>query len=164
MSATAQLIATKGDDVTNKRNIPPDGTAGAPHKRIRQAIASGGDEANPEFLFSTTNTTLLLAIESGAIDAAHLASAELASRGMDASGTWCGFPKAREIHLGDQRADAPTDDATAEQTVAEIARRILHLDTIETRNSDALDFHELAVWQIKEALAAAFAAGQAAAR
>jgi hypothetical protein len=47
----------------------------------------------------------------------------------------------------------------------EIARRILKLETLETRNSDALDFHELAVWTIQEALDAAYEAGrQSAAR
>ncbi|MBK8015230.1 MAG: hypothetical protein IPK20_00085 [Betaproteobacteria bacterium] len=53
-------------------------------------------------------------------------------------------------------------DTAAEQAIAEIARRILHLDTLETRNSDALDFHELAVWSIREALVAAYNAGRTA--
>ncbi len=35
----------------------------------------------------------------------------------------------------------------------------LGLETLETRNSDSLDFHELAVWQIKDLLRAAFIAG-----
>jgi len=45
-----------------------------------------------------------------------------------------------------------------------IARRVLNLDTLETRKSDSLDFHELSVWQIKEALEAAFKAGYDAGR
>ena len=40
-----------------------------------------------------------------------------------------------------------------------IAADILGLETLETRKRDCLDFHELSVWQIKEALAAAFEAG-----
>jgi len=40
-----------------------------------------------------------------------------------------------------------------------IAARILKVSTLETQNSDALDFHELAVWRIKEALEAAYRAG-----
>lgn len=147
-----------------KPTIPPDGTPNDAHDRLRQALATGGDDTNPEFLFSTTHTTLLLAIEAGVADPVKLARAELANRGLDASGAWCGFPKAREIHLGERRDAAAAADATTEQVVAEIARRILHIDTLDTRNSDALDFHTVSVWQVKEALAAAFAAGQAAAR
>lgn len=43
----------------------------------------------------------------------------------------------------------------------QIAREHLGLDTLDTRNADGLDFHEHAVWCIKDALAAAFAAGLA---
>lgn len=48
------------------------------------------------------------------------------------------------------------------QTVAEIAARILGVETLATQNSDALDFHELAVWNIQRALEAAYEAGRAA--
>ena len=37
-------------------------------------------------------------------------------------------------------------------------------ETLETRNSDGLDFHDVAVWAIRDALEAAYAAGQAAAK
>ena len=47
-----------------------------------------------------------------------------------------------------------------EQQISQIAQKHLFLDTLETQNSDSLDFHDLAVWQIKEALEAAFRAGQ----
>jgi hypothetical protein len=40
-----------------------------------------------------------------------------------------------------------------------IAEKNLGIVTLETRNSDWLDFHDLAVWQIKEALKDAFIAG-----
>lgn len=40
-----------------------------------------------------------------------------------------------------------------------IARDVLGLDTLETRKSDRLDFHDLAVWKIREALADAYLAG-----
>ena len=49
---------------------------------------------------------------------------------------------------------------TRDETLANIAATILNLETLKTRNSDRLDFNELAVWQIKKALEAAFAAGQ----
>lgn len=47
-----------------------------------------------------------------------------------------------------------------EATLTEIARETLNVDTLETRGSDSLDFHDCAVWQIKEALEAAYAAGK----
>ena len=47
-----------------------------------------------------------------------------------------------------------------DETLTEIATKILDLKTLDTRNSDRLDFHELSVWQIKKALEAAFTAGQ----
>ena len=40
-----------------------------------------------------------------------------------------------------------------------IAQKNLNIDTLETQNSDALDFHNVAVWQIEEALKDAFIAG-----
>ena len=45
-------------------------------------------------------------------------------------------------------------------TLDHIAQTILGLETLDTRNSDRLDFHELAVWNIKAALQAAYEAGQ----
>lgn len=49
-------------------------------------------------------------------------------------------------------------------TIARIAREHLSIDTLETRNSDSLDFHDVAVWSIKAALEAAYEAGQAASK
>lgn len=45
-------------------------------------------------------------------------------------------------------------------TLDQIARDVLHVETLETRKSDRLDFHEVAVWQIRNALEAAYRAGQ----
>lgn len=42
-----------------------------------------------------------------------------------------------------------------------IAAQSLGLPTLETRHADALDFHDLAVWQIRAALERAFEAGRA---
>ncbi|HAI12369.1 MAG TPA: hypothetical protein DCM28_11740 [Phycisphaerales bacterium] len=50
--------------------------------------------------------------------------------------------------------------AYQDATINEIAQRILGIDTLETRKSDSLDFHEVAIWNIKEALEAAFEAGR----
>jgi hypothetical protein len=50
--------------------------------------------------------------------------------------------------------------AYKDATINEIAHRILRIDTLQTRKSDSLDFHEVAVWTLKEALEAAFEAGR----
>ena len=47
-------------------------------------------------------------------------------------------------------------------TLQEIASRILDIETLETRRSDDLDLHEVAVWSVKQALEAAYEAGRAA--
>lgn len=46
-----------------------------------------------------------------------------------------------------------------DQLLTEIAKKHLNLETLETRNSDSLDFHEVAVWAIKDALQEAYEAG-----
>ena len=46
---------------------------------------------------------------------------------------------------------------------AKIAKEILDIETLETRNSDRLDFHEVSVWEIRDVLKAAFEAGRKAA-
>ena len=44
-------------------------------------------------------------------------------------------------------------------TLTQIAKKHLDIDTLETRKSDPLDFHEVAVWCLRDALEAAFKAG-----
>ena len=58
-------------------------------------------------------------------------------------------------------AFAASDRAEA---VARIAKEILGLETLDTRNSDSLDFSEQAVWTLKAALETAYAAGLASAK
>ncbi len=48
--------------------------------------------------------------------------------------------------------------------MAGIAEKHLFIETLETRNWDQHDFHEVSVWGVKAALEAAYAAGLAAAR
>ena len=45
----------------------------------------------------------------------------------------------------------------------DIAQRQFHLETLETRNRDRLDFHDVAVWALRAALEEAFEAGRRAA-
>ena len=42
----------------------------------------------------------------------------------------------------------------------EIAKEVLKVPTLRTRKSDGLDFHEVSVWGLKRALAAAYEAGR----
>ena len=44
--------------------------------------------------------------------------------------------------------------------LTQIAQQHLKIETLETRHSDSLDFHDVAIWQIEEALEAAFEAGR----
>ena len=68
---------------------------------------------------------------------------------------------------------SPGDDAMTAQTapakapsdalLLEIATKHFHtIETLETRNSDRLDFHDVAVWAIRAALEAAYEAGRVA--
>lgn len=76
----------------------------------------------------------------------------------------CGWSRAI-TKPGRRRALAPASrQASADVRLAEIARTTLGLETLETRRSDGLDFHDLAVWQIKQALQAAYEAGRASAK
>ena len=41
-----------------------------------------------------------------------------------------------------------------------IARRVLQIPTLESRKSDGLDFHDVAVWELLKALRLAYRAGE----
>lgn len=55
-----------------------------------------------------------------------------------------------------------TTNTTRRDAVARIARKTLRLETLEERKMDSLDFHELGVHSIREALEEAYDAGHAA--
>ena len=46
-----------------------------------------------------------------------------------------------------------------EKIISEIAKSVLQIETLKVGNSDSIDFHELAVWEIEEALSKAFDEG-----
>lgn len=56
----------------------------------------------------------------------------------------------------------PTTNPTARRDalLLQIAERHLFLETLDTRNTDSLDFHEHAIWAVRSALEAAFEAGR----
>ena len=49
-----------------------------------------------------------------------------------------------------------------DQLLAQIALDHLFIETLQTRNSDRLDFHDVSVWAVQSALVAAYQAGLAA--
>ena len=53
--------------------------------------------------------------------------------------------------------------AARDALILEIAQRRFFVETLETRNRDRLDFHDVAVWAIRAALEEAFEAGRHAA-
>ena len=46
------------------------------------------------------------------------------------------------------------------EKISEIAKKCLYISTLETRKSDSLDFYDVPVWGIKEALFRAFHLGR----
>lgn len=46
-----------------------------------------------------------------------------------------------------------------DQLLTDIAKKHLNIETLETRKSDSLDFHDVAVWCLKDALQEAYDAG-----
>lgn len=55
---------------------------------------------------------------------------------------------------------SPKSAAALELLLLQIAQEHLLIETLETRRSDRLDFHDVAVWGVKSALLAAFEAGR----
>lgn len=55
-------------------------------------------------------------------------------------------------------------NAQRDALILEIAQRQFRLETLETRNWDRLDFHDVAVWAIRAALEEASEAGRRAGR
>lgn len=59
---------------------------------------------------------------------------------------------------------AKQTDKILDQQLHQIALNHLFIETLETRHSDRLDFHEVSVWAVKSALMAAYQAGLQAAK
>ena len=55
-----------------------------------------------------------------------------------------------------------TNPAAPEALILGIATRHFFIETLETQNSDRLDFHDVAVWAMRAALEAAYEAGRVA--
>jgi hypothetical protein len=65
-------------------------------------------------------------------------------------------------HAGGYVAEAErcVQEFSVDQQLATIARRVLRIPTLESRNSDRLDFHEVGVGELKDALRLAYQAGR----
>lgn len=55
-----------------------------------------------------------------------------------------------------------TTNTKRDEVLAAIAAEVLNIPTLETRRSDGLDFYDVAVWSICEALERAYAQGRVA--
>lgn len=51
------------------------------------------------------------------------------------------------------------EETELKKLIQGIAKKCFHVSNLETQNSDRLDFHEVSVWQIEEALRDAFNEG-----
>jgi hypothetical protein len=67
-------------------------------KYIEGGMNEMNDDDNPEFMFQTTNTSLLSKAVKGKIDLLKQAKKEMAARGFDKNGKWIGFDKAKKLY------------------------------------------------------------------
>jgi len=56
------------------------------------------DNMNPDFIFQSTDTSLLYKISRGDLDPVKSAKKELASRGLGLNCEWVGFNNAKKVH------------------------------------------------------------------
>ena len=61
------------------------------------------------------------------------------------------------MHISESAVLTMTD---IDQIFEMIAKKHLHIETLKTRNSDSLDFHDCSVWAIKKALQDAYELGR----
>jgi hypothetical protein len=90
-------------------------------------------------------------------------SAERAEAWSQALALWtnaasmCEGEQQQRCHAGIARCE---HEVAVDAELASIARRILNIPTLATRKMDALDFHEVAVWHVLEALRMAHRKGR----
>jgi hypothetical protein len=78
---------------------------------------------------------------------------------VEASRDALGFTGEQRVHVDTIHTTAGHDMKKVAALLTRIARTNLHIETLETRCSDRLDFHNVAVWSLREALEAAYNAG-----
>ena len=122
----------------------------------------GEDDAG---FLQTAPLKLLLLLATEQADLGQLARHEMASRGLNETGAWIGFPAAAKLWEAPAAKQAPgADEATIDAGLEVLAQVHMNIETLTERRMDSLDFHEVAVWQVKSALRAAFELGMVAQR
>jgi hypothetical protein len=109
-------------------------------------------------------TKLIYLMATDQVDMLQLARDEMANRGLGQNAEWIGFPAAAKLWQAPEAAPATAgpDDATLDAGMEVLAQVHLGISTLKERNMDALDFHEVGVLQLKDALRAAFELGKVA--
>jgi hypothetical protein len=77
-----------------------------------------------------------------------------------------GAAKENAMKNSNDKTARSTNRATKkrDEAIEAIARNILEIETLAERKSDSLDFHEVSVWGLRDALLAAYELGLAAAK
>ena len=71
-----------------------------------------------------------------------------------------GFNREKRVHTFDFNHLLPKAPMnTIDQLLTQIAQQHLGIQTLEAQSADRLDFHEVSVWSLHDALRAAFEAG-----
>ncbi len=84
------------------------------------------DDKNPEMMFQTTDTDLLVKAVNCQIDLNALAASELSARGLDDQGKWIGFDKSEKL------LDIEIDESAAHQYFSDCNRKELLEMLVET--------------------------------
>ncbi|MFA7332424.1 MAG: hypothetical protein WC326_15250 [Candidatus Delongbacteria bacterium] len=108
-------------------------------------------------------TKLIHLIATDQVDMVQLARDEMANRGLGQNAEWIGFPAAAKLWqtpVATSLAATGPDDATLDAGMEVLAQVHLGIQTLKERRMDALDFHEVNVLQLKDALRAAFELGR----
>ena len=92
-------------------------------------------------------------------EAAHGNSAWLQAAALWRKAAEC-CPDAEQAASYVSEAQRCVQEFSVDQQLATIARRVRRVPTLESCNSDRLDFHEVGVGQIKDALRLAYQAGR----
>ena len=123
-----------------------------------------GDDA---YFLQTAKTELVRLMATGQVDATGLARREMAQRGLNENGAWIGFAAAAKLWEGSgptrkgKGRKGKVDEATLDAGLEALAQVHLGIKTLTERRMDSLDFHEVGVWQLKDALRAAYDLGRA---
>jgi hypothetical protein len=70
-----------------------------------------------------------------------------------------GFCSEQRVHVRTNTAPGGHDMRRTNELLTRIAQRTLHIETLAPQGSDRLDFHEVSVESLRDALQAAYDAG-----